>query len=94
MTVMILERVTPSLRGEVTRWLIQPKAGVFVGRLTSRVRGLLWEKVQKSARNGAAIPLYSDSSEQGFGVRSLGDTSKVITDFEGVFLPMMPSTAH
>ena len=29
MMVMILERVTPGLRGELSRWLLQPKAGVF-----------------------------------------------------------------
>ncbi|MBA3516457.1 MAG: type I-E CRISPR-associated endoribonuclease Cas2, partial [Rhizobiales bacterium] len=31
MVVMMLERVSPSLRGELTRWLIEPKTGVFVG---------------------------------------------------------------
>ena len=51
MIVMVLERVTPSLRGELTRWLIQPKTGVFVGRVSARVRDLLWEKIA-SAKKG------------------------------------------
>lgn len=90
MVVMILERVTPSLRGELTRWLIQPKTGVFVGRLPARVRDLLWERVARSLKKGAATLIYSDSTEQGFSVRILGDPSKIMTDFEGLFLPRTP----
>ena len=33
MVVMILERVPPSLRGELTRWMLELRAGVFVGTL-------------------------------------------------------------
>ena len=43
MVVMILENVSPSLRGELTRWLIEPHPGVFVGHVTARVRDLLWK---------------------------------------------------
>ena len=90
MVVMILERVTPSLRGELTRWLIQPKTGVFVGRVSARVRDLLWQRVARSLKKGAGTLLYSDDTEQGFSVRSLGDTSKVMTDFEGLSLAKTP----
>ena len=90
MIVLILERVTPSLRGELTRWLIQPKTNVFVGRLSARVRDLLWQRVAKSLKTGAATMVYSDDTEQGFSVRALGDPSKVIEDFEGLFLPKTP----
>ena len=87
MIVLILERVTPSLRGELTRWLIQPKTGVFVGQISARVRDLLWQKVTKSVKSGAATMIYSDDTEQGFSVRAVGDPSKVIRDFDGIFLP-------
>jgi len=90
MIVMILERATPSLRGELTRWLIQPKAGVFVGNVPARVRDLLWAKVEKSLRGAAGTLIHSDNSEQGFSVRILGDPSKIMTDFEGLCLPKTP----
>ena len=89
MVVMILERVTPSLRGELTRWLIQLKTGVFLGHVSGRVRDLLWEKVKASAdlsTRPAGIMAYSDNTEQGFSCVSFGDTSKQIRDFEGIFL--------
>ena len=90
MVVLILEAVTPSLRGEITRWMIQPKTGVFVGRLSARVRDLLWARVQKNKTTGAATMLYSDNTEQGFSVRSFGDTSREFVDFEGLILARMP----
>ena len=90
MIVMILERVTPALRGELTRWLIQPKTGVFLGRVSSRVRDLLWEKVIASKRGGAALLVYQDTTEQGFSIKTSGPASKIIEDFEGLLLPMSP----
>ncbi len=93
MTILILERVQASLRGELTRWLIQPKTGVFVGHVSARVRQLLWFKVIRSVKDGAALLIHSDNSEQGFAIQSYGDTSKVITDFEGILLPKTPKSA-
>jgi CRISPR-associated protein Cas2 len=87
---MILERVTPSLRGELTRWLIQPKAGVFVGRISALVRDKLWEKVGRSLKTGGAIMIYSSNTEQGFAIQTQGSTNRSIEDFEGVFLVKVP----
>ena len=87
MIVMIVERATPSLRGELTRWLIQPKTGVFIGRLPARVRDLLWQRVQKAlASRGAAVLAYSSNTEQGFTLRTFGRTSKLVEDFDGLLL--------
>jgi CRISPR-associated protein Cas2 len=93
MTVMILERVSPSLRGQLTRWMIQPKTGVFVGRVSARVRDLLWLRVCRSVRKGAAVMIYNSDTEQGFDVRTVGQTSKVMEDFEGLILPKTPKSA-
>lgn len=87
MTILILERVRPSLRGELTRWMIQPKTGVFLGRISARVRELLWNKAAKARKGGAGLLIYTDSNEQGFTIKTCGDTSKIIEDFEGLLLP-------
>jgi len=44
MVVMILEKVPQSLRGELTRWLVEVKTGVYVGHVNGLVRELLWKK--------------------------------------------------
>ena len=36
MIVMILEKVSVGLRGELSRWLIEPRTGVFVGQVSAR----------------------------------------------------------
>ena len=90
MVVMVLERVSASVRGELTRWLIQPRTGVFVGNISARVRQKLWEKATSAKKGGAAILIYSDDTEQGFSVCSHGDTSRTMTDFEGLILPKVP----
>src|ERR1039457_2863556 len=44
MVVLVLERVPPGLRGELTRLMLEIRSGVFVGTLTSVVRDRLWRK--------------------------------------------------
>ena len=58
MIVMTLERVPPSLRGELTRWLIEVQTGVYVGTVSAAVRDLLWEKVVQHARTGRCTQVF------------------------------------
>jgi len=94
MVVLLLERVPASLRGELSRWMIEPKTGVFVGKVSAMVREKLWDKACKGARDGAAMILYSSNTEQGFSVRSHGDTSRTPVDMEGLMLIRIPQSAR
>ena len=86
MVVFILERVPVSLRGELTRWMLELKAGVFIGSISALVRDLLWEKVGQSLKGGGAILIHSSDTEQGFAIRYWGETSRKVRDFEGLLL--------
>ena len=86
MVVMILERVPPGLRGEISRWMIEPRAGVFVGKLSAMVRDRLWEKAEASARGGGGVMLHGSNTEQGFSVRMFGDRSRNVVNMEGLWL--------
>ena len=86
MVVMILEKVPTSLRGELTRWLIEPKPGVFVGHISALVRDRLWEKCIKQRGEGGLIQIWSTNTEQRFEMRSWGDTDRTLVEFEGVWL--------
>jgi CRISPR-associated protein Cas2 len=88
--VLIVERAQPSLRGELTRWLIEPRAGVFVGDVSGMVRDKLWEKVVKSSPTAGAMMIHSARTEQGFLARIHGDTSRKLVDFEGLCLVRVP----
>jgi CRISPR-associated protein Cas2 len=95
MVLMILERVTPSMRGELTRWLIQPRTGVFVGKVSALVRDKLWERVGRSlaeikptkrGKRPGAMMVYTTNNVQGYAIRTTGDTDRSIEDFEGLWL--------
>lgn len=93
MVVLILERVTPGLRGELTRWMLEPNPTVFVGTLSAMVRDRLWDKIaDKLGSVGAATMIWSSDTEQGFSMRTLGDTARVVVDFEGLQLVQKPET--
>lgn len=92
MVVMILERVPASLRGELTRWMLELRAGVFVGKLTSVVRQKLWERVCCGMKGGAGILAYSARNEQGFELEFWGATDRLIVDREGLKLVQVPKT--
>ncbi len=88
--VLMLERVPASLRGELTRWLLEPKAGVFVGRVSAMVRDKLWERVCARMKGGAGMLVYSADTEQGYAIRFHGATSRTVVDFEGLALIRVP----
>ncbi|MGC9346737.1 MAG: type I-E CRISPR-associated endoribonuclease Cas2e [Anaerolineae bacterium] len=92
MIVMILEKVPASVRGELTRWLIEPKTGVFVGHVSARVRDKLWEKCCKSKRLGGVTQIWSTNTEQRFAMRMAGDTTREIVELEGLQLIRIPRT--
>lgn len=86
MMVLIVERAPAGLRGELSRWLLEPRAGVFVGRVSATVREKLWERTCKGARDGAAMMIWRSNNEQGFDFQIWGDPSRTITDWEGLKL--------
>ena len=93
MVIMILERVPSGLRGKLTRWLLEPRTGVFVGTVSAEVRERLWDlSRQKGGRNGAGILIHSSNTEQGFRFQSFGDGSREMIDCEGLQLVRKPPT--
>lgn len=86
MVVLILECVPVGLRGELTRWLLEPKAGVFVGRVSAMVRERLWAKVCEESGTGGCIMVHSANTEQGYRILSSGRTSRTFGDFDGLQL--------
>ena len=90
MLVMVLEKVPTSLRGELTRWLLEPKTGLFVGHVTALVRDKLWEKCVKQSKDGGVIQIWSTNTEQRFAMRSHGDSSRELIEFEGLWLIRKP----
>jgi CRISPR-associated protein Cas2 len=90
MVVMILERVPATLRGELSRWMIEPRAGVFLGGLSPVVRRKLWERVCSGMNGGAGTLIYAASNEQGFEMEFWGAPDRIIVDMDGLKLIQVP----
>lgn len=83
LTVITLERVPAGVRGDLTRWMLQPATGVFVGDLSTEVRARLWERVCAYKRAGACVMVTSARNEQGFELHQHGDRRVELIDLEG-----------
>jgi len=87
MVVIILENVPASVRGELTRWLLELRAGVFVGNVSAMVRDKLWEMVCSKIKNkGGGFLIHPTNTEQGYTICSAGVTTKALEDFDGLLL--------
>jgi len=94
MVVIVLEKVPASVRGELTRWLLEVKTGVFVGHVSARVRDKLWEKCVKAKRTGGVTQIWTTNNEQHFEMRMAGETSREIVDYEGMQLIRIPKRKY
>jgi CRISPR-associated protein Cas2 len=84
--VLVLENAKPSLRGEISRWLFEIKAGVFAGRISALVRDELWSLIEEKIGTGSALMIFPQRNEQGFDARMLGNPSRTLVDIEGILL--------
>lgn len=90
MVVIVLERVPLSLRGELTRWMLELSTGVFVGKMSAMVRDRLWEMVCARMKGGAGLLVHNTDSEQGFAIRFWGGTRRSVVDWDGLQLIRVP----
>lgn len=90
MTVIVVAACPVGLRGHLTRWLLEISAGVFVGRVSARVRELLWERTVDMVKSGRAIMVYAANNEQGLAFKVHQHEWKPV-DVEGVTLMLRPN---
>jgi CRISPR-associated protein Cas2 len=67
--VIVVAACPVGLRGHLTRWLLEISAGVFVGKVSARVRDLLWIRTVDMVKSGRAIMVHTADNEQGLGFR-------------------------
>jgi len=65
MTIIVVAACPTGLRGHLTRWLLEISAGVFVGKVSARVRDLLWIRTVEMVKSSRAIMVYAADNEQG-----------------------------
>lgn len=89
MIVLAMTDCPPRLRGDISKWLCEINAGVYVGNVSARVREELWSRVCKNLKNGRATLVYSSNGEQKMEFR-VHNTSWTPVDFDGITLMRRP----
>lgn len=94
MLVIVTEAVPPRLRGYLSRWLLEVRAGVFVGNYSVRVREKLWNVVTEQIGEGNAVLAWSSPHESGFEFMTVGKNCRTPVDWDGLplvaYTPMIP----
>jgi len=52
MVVVVTENVPPRLRGRLAIWLLEVRAGVYVGDVSRRVREMIWNQMTLLCEDG------------------------------------------
>lgn len=86
MVVIVVENVPPRLRGRLACWLLEVRAGVYVGDVSRRVREMLWAQIEGACDQGNAVMAWTSSNESGFELATLGANRRVPVDFDGLTL--------
>ena len=91
MLVIVVENVPPRVRGRLAIWLIEVRAGVYVGTVSRRVREMIWGQVEKGIEDGNAVMAWSTNTESGFDFETLGKNRRIPKEMDGIklvsFLP-------
>jgi len=86
MVVIVCENIPPRLRGRLAIWLIEIRAGTYVGRVSRRVRELIWSQVIAAVKDGNAIMVWRTNTESGFDFRTHGANRRIPVDLDGLRL--------
>lgn len=86
MVVFALETASETIRGELTKWFLEIKPGVFVGNVNARVRDLLWERIGQTQDAKGAVLVFSANNEQGFDMRLAGLPTRSVVELDGIKL--------
>lgn len=86
MLVIVVENVPPRLRGRLAVWLIEIRAGVYVGDLSVKVRDMIWSQIEKGIEEGNAVMVWSTNTESGFDFITLGKNRRLPVELDGLKL--------
>lgn len=91
MLVIVVENAPPRLRGRLAVWLLEIRAGVYVGKVSKRVREMIWGNIEKGIDDGNAVMSWSTNTESGFDFFTLGENRRIPKEMNGIklvsFLP-------
>lgn len=86
MLVIVTENVPPRLRGRLAVWLVEIRAGVYVGNPSARLRDFIWSQVESGLEDGNAAMTWTTNTESGYDFKTLGKNRREPVEFDGLRL--------
>lgn len=86
MVMVVTENVPARLRGRLAVWLLEVRAGVYVGDVSRRAREMIWEQCDAMREQGNVVMAWATSTESGFDFQTLGENRRIPVDFDGLRL--------
>lgn len=83
MLVIVVENAPDRLRGRLAVWLLEIRAGVYVGVFSRRTRERIWTLVKRSIGDGNAVIAWSAPTDAGFDFDTVGANRREPADFDG-----------
>ena len=97
MLVVVTENVPPRLRGRLAIWLLQIRAGVYVGDVSQRVREMIWQQCTELSDEGTVVMAWATNTESGFDFQTIGKNRRIPVEMDGLrlvsFLPLEDENA-
>ncbi|WP_347310795.1 type I-E CRISPR-associated endoribonuclease Cas2e [Defluviimonas sp. SAOS-178_SWC] len=94
MMVVVVSNAPPRLRGRLAAWLVELRAGVYVGDYSARTREMIWNQVLAGIETGDAVMVWKVPTDQGYEFLTAGRNRRMPVDFDGLklvnFLPETP----
>jgi CRISPR-associated protein Cas2 len=94
MLVIVVENAPPRLRGRLAVWLLEVRAGVYIGTYSRKVREMIWQQVLGGIEGGNAVIAWAANNDAGFEFETCGINRREPLDFDGFRLvSFLPSQA-
>ena len=95
MLVIVLENAPLRLRGRLAIWLLEVRAGVYLGDYSAKVRDYIWNQVKEGIEDGNAVMAWKSNNEARFDFVTSGTNRRIPVEHDGVklvsFLPEQAS---
>ena len=84
--VVVTESVPPRLRGRMAIWLLEVRAGVYIGDVSRRTREMIWEHLVEGCEDGNVVMAWSSPNESGYEFQTLGENRRLPVEYDDLFL--------
>lgn len=92
MLIVVTENISPRLRGRLAIWLLEIRAGVYIGNTSKKVRLMIWQQIAELAEEGNIVMAWATNNESGFDFQTLGKNRRIPVEWDGLrlvsFLPI------